>query len=199
MAKDDRKSATRAKILNAAVGHFGRRGFDGATVKAIADLAAVATGTVHWHFATKSGLYAEAVKAAGERHMDAMRRHDRSSAPFATLAHRWIARLGNDSEATRLLRALGGDHRHPAVTEAARWVNDRFVDFWCGWLQQRDDELARRAETPARVLATLIVAALTGLVATKHDRGDMVVVLLDNLARLIGTSEEAGADGLLRS
>ena len=199
MAKDDRKLATRARIVEAAVGQFGRYGFERATVKAIADLAAVSTSTVHWHFATKSGLYAEAVKVAGQRFMATMLRDYSGGAPFATLAQRWVAQFDNGSEATRLLRAVAGDHRHPAVDEAARWINGRFVDFWCGWLQQRENERGKGSETPTGVLGTLIVATLTGLVATRHDHGDMVVVLLDNLARLIGTSEEGGADGVVRS
>ena len=194
MAKDDRKPATRARILEAAVGHFGRCGFDGATVHAIADLAAVGTGTVHLHFRTKSGLYAEAVTVAGERFLAAIRRDDTTREDFASLAQRWIAGFGNESEAARLLRALAGDHRHPGMVEAATRVNDDFVDFWCGWLRQREDGRGMGSDTPTRVRGTLIVAALTGLVATKQDRGDMAVALLDELARLIGTSDEGGAD-----
>ena len=85
------------------------------------------------------------------------------------------------------------------MAEAARWINDGFVDFWCGWLRQREDGRAPRGDTPLRVRATLIVAALTGLVATKHDHGDMVVAVVDNLARLIGDSRERGADGFVPS
>ena len=143
---------------------------------------------------TKSGLCAEAVTVAGERFLAAMRRDDTTREDFASLAQRWIAGFGNESEAARLLRALAGDHRHPGMVEAATRVNDDFVDFWCGWLRQREDGRGKGSDTPTRVRGTLIVAALTGLVATKQDRGDMVVALLDELARLIGTSDEGGAD-----
>ena len=131
--------------------------------------------------------------------MAAMHSDDTPREPFAGLAQRWIARFRDESEATRLLRALGGDHRHPAMAEAASRVNDGFVDFWCAWLRQREDGRRPGAETRTRVLATLIVAALTGLVATRHDHGDMAVVLLDNLVRFVRTSEEGGADGAARS
>ena len=80
------------------------------------------------------------------------------------------------------------------MVEAATRVNDDFVDFWCGWLRQREDGPGKGSDTPTRVRGTLIVAALTGLVATKQDRGDLAVALLDELARLIGTSDEGGAD-----
>ena len=61
--------------------------------------------------------------------MGAMHSDDTPREPFAGLAQRWIARFRDESEATRLLRALGGDHRHPAMAEAASRVNDGFVDF----------------------------------------------------------------------
>ena len=46
MAKDDRKLVTRARIVDVAVQQFALRGFEGATVKTIAELAGVASATV---------------------------------------------------------------------------------------------------------------------------------------------------------
>ena len=189
MAKDGRKLATREKILDAAVEQFGLRGFDGATVRVIADLASVATGTVHWHFGTKAGLYAEAVQVAADRFIAAMRRHNGGGETFSSLAHCWITRFGDGVGAMRMLRALAGDHRHRAMDAAARRVNDRFVDFWCAWLRERQDAPKQRMKTPDAVLGTLIVAALTGLVATDQTRDETLVVLLESLAEWIGTSE----------
>ena len=192
MAKDGRKLATRARILDAAVQHFAHRGFHDATVKAIADLAAVATATVHWHFETKSELYAEAVEVAGDRFMAVMQRPS-GREPFAGLAERWLAHFADSDNATRLLRSLAGDHRHWAVGDAGSRVNDRFVEFWCRWLRGRRGGHKPATQTPDKVLGRLIVAALTGLVATDYARGDTAVALLDNLARWVGTA--AGSDG----
>ena len=192
MAKDDRKRATREKILDAAVQQFGRHGFDKATVKAIADLASVGTGTVHWHFGTKVGLYAEAVNVAADQFIAVMRHYNGASETFSSLAHCWITRFRGGTGTSRMLRALAGDHRHHAMADAARRVNERFVDFWCDWLRDRQGAPQRRTEAPDAVLGTLIVAVLTGLVATDQSHGDGLFAVLESLARWIGTSEANG-------
>jgi AcrR family transcriptional regulator len=51
-----RKEATQARILEVARLHFERDGFEGASLRAIASEARVATGTVLLHFADKTGL-----------------------------------------------------------------------------------------------------------------------------------------------
>jgi AcrR family transcriptional regulator len=51
-----RKAATQARILEVARLHFERDGFEGASIRAIASEADVATGTVLLHFTDKSGL-----------------------------------------------------------------------------------------------------------------------------------------------
>ena len=190
MAKDDRKAATQAKVLDAAVAQFGCYGLDGTTVQAIADVAGVSTGAVHWHFGTKSGLYAEAARVASEHFLHAMR-HDEDGhrIPFAGLAQRWITRLEDNTAAARLVRSVVG-HRHRALEEVARRVNDLFVDFWCDWLRQRSPPPETHSTS---VLGTLIVASLTGLVATGHSQSGMVEQLLDRLALAIedfGPSDE---------
>ena len=118
MAKDDRKLATREKILDAAVQQFGRHGFDKTSVKAIADLASVSTSAVHWHFETKVALYAEAVRVAADQFLGVMRRYDGPSENFSSLALRWITLFEDGAGITRMLRALTGDHRHHAMDQA---------------------------------------------------------------------------------
>jgi AcrR family transcriptional regulator len=51
-----RKQATQARILEVARLHFERDGYEGASIRAIAAEAEVATGTVLLHFADKRGL-----------------------------------------------------------------------------------------------------------------------------------------------
>ena len=51
--------ATRAAILDAAERVFANHGFDGATVRCIAEAAAVNQGLIHYHFDSKERLYAE--------------------------------------------------------------------------------------------------------------------------------------------
>lgn len=54
---DANAAETRRAILRAAVATFGEVGFDGATVRNIADVAGISFATVHHYFGTKEALY----------------------------------------------------------------------------------------------------------------------------------------------
>ena len=57
-----RKAETQARILDAAIGLFAERGYDGASITAIASRAKVSRTTVFWHFGDKSTLFQEACR-----------------------------------------------------------------------------------------------------------------------------------------
>lgn len=61
--------STRARIRDAAMVEFGDKGYNGATMKSIADTAGVSVGLVQHHFGTKDGLRA----ACDERVLDLIR------------------------------------------------------------------------------------------------------------------------------
>jgi len=55
-----RKEATQGRILRASMELFATRGFDGASISAIARRAGVSRGAVFWHFGSKAALFKEA-------------------------------------------------------------------------------------------------------------------------------------------
>ena len=55
-----RKEATQARILRASMELFATRGFEGASISAIASRAGVSRGAVFWHFGSKAALFKEA-------------------------------------------------------------------------------------------------------------------------------------------
>ena len=55
----NRKEETQARILDAAAALFAERGFDGASITAIAADARVSRATVFWHFGDKATLFQE--------------------------------------------------------------------------------------------------------------------------------------------
>ncbi len=55
-----RKEATQARILRASMELFASRGFEGASISAIASRAGVSRGAVFWHFGSKAALFKEA-------------------------------------------------------------------------------------------------------------------------------------------
>lgn len=168
VAKDRRKLVTRARILEAAFEQFAQHGFAAATVRHIATDAGVSHPAIYWHFGSKSGVYAEAVRIAGERFLETLPKST-PDVPFCETATAWIRHLAEDAPIARLLRSLGADHRHPTVDTAAKSVNTAFRDFWRAWIRARDPAALPPLETESDRLAHAIVATLTGMALVKFD------------------------------
>ena len=164
---------------------FARHGFAHATVRRIAKRADIAHSTVHWHFGSKSAVYAETVRIAGERFIESAQESDLAALPFREAANAWIRQLAERTPAARLLRSLGTHHGHPAVEETAKSVNAAFREFWREWLH--DHHLRDQPQSAvATDLAQAIVAALAGLAVMRfHGEPQPAVASLIALVRLI--------------
>lgn len=179
------KSATRERILGAAADQFARYGFAHATVRHIANQAGVSHATIHWHFGSKSTVYGEAVRTAGERFMETVRESGLAALPFLDAANAWIRQLAEDTPVACLLRSLAADHGHPTVEETAKSVNGVFCDFWRDWLREHHLQ-DRRQSAVATDLAQAIVAALAGMAVVRfHGEPQPAVASLIALVRLI--------------
>ena len=60
-------SATRRRLIDEAVRHFGKRGFDGTSLDTVASAAGVRKQTLLYYFPTKDALLEACLQAAGER------------------------------------------------------------------------------------------------------------------------------------
>jgi AcrR family transcriptional regulator len=69
-----RLSASRERILSAALAIVAEHGYAGCSVAAVARQAAVATGSVYRHFPAKADLVAEVFRTASQREVDAVAR-----------------------------------------------------------------------------------------------------------------------------
>lgn len=65
---ESRKSRTRQRILESAAVLFTRQGFDGTSIDNVMEHAGLTRGAFYAHFASKSDLYAEALRCAGLEH-----------------------------------------------------------------------------------------------------------------------------------
>lgn len=175
MARDERKSKTRRLILDAALELFARRGFQGASVKAIAQRANVGHGTVFWHFGDKAGLYAQVVELAGDRFLRNMRGHSESNgAILAETLAGWVHALERGDDVSALVCIESRRHPNPAVAAAVESLNERLVDFWQRCL---DTERAAPEACPMRwrELARLIVAMASGFAVVRSGAAPTVV------------------------
>ena len=180
------KHLTRERILNAAYEEFAQHGFHYVTVRDIATCAGTSHAAVHWHFGSKSGVYAETVRIASERFVEIIRGSTPVDLSFRAAAAAWVHHLADDTRIARLLRSLGADHRHPAVDETAKSVNRTFRDFWRGWLRDHHPLGLESSEADPTDLAHAIVAALAGIALVKfHGDPKPPITSLATLGRLI--------------
>lgn len=180
MAKDGRKAATQAAILEVALELFARHRFTGTTTKAVADRADVATATVIHHYRTKANLYAAATVLAVERFLKVIRHEGTRS--FRDVAQHWIDHLLDESNGYRLLCWLD-DHRHPDIRATMQSVRDRLEGAWCDWLGERAG--AHWPESKRSEVATLIVAAIIGVTAVASHQRQEAHAALERLEPLI--------------
>ena len=117
-----RLSASRERILSAALAIVAEHGYAGCSVAAVARRAGVATGSVYRHFPAKTDLVAEVFRTASQREVDAVARAaalERTAAESVAAVIETFA--GRALRAPRMAYALLAEPVDPAV-DAERLV-----------------------------------------------------------------------------
>ncbi len=117
-----RLTASRERILAAALAIVAEHGYAGCSVAAVAREAGVATGSVYRHFPSKADLVSEVFRTASQREVDAVARAaalEETAAAAVAAAVRTFA--GRALRAPRMAYALLAEPVHPAV-DAERLV-----------------------------------------------------------------------------
>ncbi len=104
MRQEERRARTRAALLRAAAMAFAERGYDGASIDAIAASVGLSKGAVYAHFPSKLDLYLEVLNVLLEQSEWRLER--------VALA---IRNGANALEASRMYLGLGGDTQHAAL------------------------------------------------------------------------------------
>ena len=199
MASRNRTPVTRARILQAALGEFAHSGFDGASMQRVSEAAGVAHGTVYWHFQGKSGLYLAVVQHASEDfHAEVARFADAPAASFMDVVGCEIEYRRVNPQIGAILSSLCSAHPRADANEtelmrqAARMVDDGFVDVWRRWIETRRSPNTARISSAA-TLARLIASTVSGLLATRFI--DPRLDVRAPLAQFATLVETALADG----
>lgn len=122
---------TRERLIDSASALFADRGYAGASVRDICDLARVNPGAVSYHFGGKRQLYRTALRQAAQRlaraESDPEDRSEGDAADVREVVRRVHRRLGDDPVATRLLLrdlAEGGTFAVEALEPTIRGALD---------------------------------------------------------------------------
>jgi AcrR family transcriptional regulator len=170
----DAKAQTQARILEAAAALFAARGYEGASISAIAGRARVSRSAIFWHFGDKETLFREAFR--------------RMLVPFAEEVARSLA---HPDPATRLVELIAVYERFveeqtPAIQAFVRWaiespalrtsIREPLFALHDHFVRDVRDALAQALgdREPAEALAN-------GLISMLH--GNLLLAMLDGDAR----------------
>ncbi|MDT0529244.1 TetR/AcrR family transcriptional regulator [Micromonospora sp. DSM 115977] len=187
-----RLSASRERIIAAALEIMAEHGYAGCSVAAVAERAGMATGSVYRHFPTKADLVAEVFRTASRREVDAVAR---AAALEGTVAERVTAVIetfsGRALRSPRLAYALLAEPADPAV-DAERLVFRRaYAELIAGHVAQgvASGELPPQdPELTATALVGALAEAMVGPLAAGVAGPRTIEHLITFLHRALGVS-----------
>ncbi|MGC1212782.1 MAG: TetR/AcrR family transcriptional regulator [Micromonospora sp.] len=187
-----RLTASRERIIAAALEIMAEHGYAGCSVAAVAERAGLATGSVYRHFPTKADLFAEVFRTASQREVDAVAR---AAALEATVAERVSAVVetfsGRALQSPRLAYALLAEPVDPAV-DAERLVFRRaYAELIAGYVAQgvASGELPPQdPDLSATALVGALAEAMVGPLAAGVAGPDTIPGLIAFIHRALGVS-----------
>ena len=204
MTRDQRQSATKQSVLDAALHLFARRGFGETSVQDIAKHANVDEASIARHFGDKKRLYAQVVQLAGDRFLRPMHRHLESHpATLAETLQQWVRALVQSGDAAALIRCClaKGDPPTAAVVES---LNRRLADFW----QRRLDSVGDSLDAPRsrhHELAQLILAVASAFAVARKASAlelaasSLIADFAATVERMVANSEAYSMYGVARA
>jgi AcrR family transcriptional regulator len=148
MRQEERRARTRATLLRAAATAFAARGYDGASVDAIAASVGLSKGAVYAHFPSKLELYFGVVDALIEQAEWRLKRVTRAIEDGASAldAARTYMGLGGDTQHAALMSEFW---RAAAIEPRIRGIVERYAEARTGMLSRAAVE---RGLSPAAAL-----------------------------------------------
>jgi AcrR family transcriptional regulator len=187
----EKREANRDRILRAARGVFGSRGFHGATIEEIADEAGLSNGAIYYNFESKGDLFLELLDERMEERVRHMRRtltsgEARSRDNGLDEEARDATRSFKESREWRLLlfEFVGHAARDPKLKAKLRAHKRRFRKELGEILQQRFTGGGTAAPMPGDQMALAAMALANGLAF--EEVGDPGAVPDEMLGDLLG-------------
>ena len=135
MRQEERRARTRAVLLRAAAAAFAERGYEGASIDAIAASVGLSKGAVYTHFPSKLDLYLEVVRTLLEQaewRLERVGASVRSGAGPMEASRQYLG-LAGDAQHAALMSELW---RTAAIEPGIRSLVERFVSERLGYLSR---------------------------------------------------------------
>ena len=196
---EERKAATRERIVAAALEQVAQGGYASAGVQAVAARAGAAVGTVYRHFPSKAELFAEVFRRASQRELDVVTEvaaadgrdaRERTAAGVEAFCRRALA-------GPVLAYAQIAEPVDPAVESERLRLRRGYRDVFAAALEDGIASGELRAHDSQTVAAALVGAlgeALVGPLSRREPRREaLVATLVEFSLNALPTKEKASA------
>jgi len=188
LTRERRRQQTRDVLIAAATEVFARRGYEGASLEEIAEMAGFTRGAIYKNFAGKEDLFFVVTEHFNEQVIDAFRAIAPSAADtkdwdFSVLAEMWRASVTGFDD----LFAIGMEFqlyvlRNPEARPRAVEHRQKNKAMVAAFIEEVADRSGMTLRLPAATLAGVILAAADGLTyAARVDGDDLFAAFLEVL------------------
>jgi AcrR family transcriptional regulator len=199
-ASAGKTEAERERIVAAAARLFRRNGFEGTTVRQIADACDMLPGSLHYRYRTKDEILLDMMRLGIEKTIragaeaTAQVEDPMQKVRVALQAHMRVLMSGDDLVYVLLFewRALRGQARDEMIAE-----RDRYERYWDAMLQALKDQGAIRQDVDIHLVRLVGLGALNWAATWYRDGGKYTLdeigsALWDIISRGIAAPERAG-------
>ena len=184
-----RKAETQERIVAAALALFSERGYDGASISAIAEQAHVSRATVFWHFGDKEGLFRETFRRMLIPFFEEVQQSIGASPPRRRVIELLEAyeRVVEENEASirTIVRWLfESEHLRSALLETLFALHDGLIGRLAEAVREMGDPGDKSWETSAGLVALLDGNLLLALLDPTERNRELRRAGLRHLARL---------------
>ncbi|CAN5551787.1 TetR/AcrR family transcriptional regulator [soil metagenome] len=184
--RERRVEHTRTLLLDAAEEVFARKGFGGAALDDIADVAGYTRGAIHSHFGAKEELFLAVSQRYRERFLEGFAEmissfNQLTDLDLDDIAAKWRDLSGNDATQA----ALGYEFtlylfRNPDARARLAEQRDDTIDSLADYITASVEGLGGKLRVPATTLARVLMATSDGLVlGSEIDGVDLYRTFLD--------------------
>ncbi len=205
-SRPEQRQQTRAKLIDAALGIFGERGYDHATVEDISEAAGYSKGAYYFHFDSKEDVFLELVETWIEEQTQRLLAFRKGTKPAAlTLIETLQSFVGYDNPDRRWRELLpeiwAQSHRDRNIQNSLQAAYNRWSELLQDMLATADREGLISLAVQANVAASLILAAHDGLALRSRlksptEREFSVPQVASTLVALIAPSDNPATLGI---
>lgn len=163
---------TRERVLEGAAAVFARRGYDGASMAALAEAAGVSSGAIYSHFGSKAELFVATLRSHGSVELEALLALGPTGADaLRTITERGVALAHRDRrEGSLLVEAIVAAKRHPEVAELlASGIAEREGRFAALFVAGQADGTLGPGVRPGAMARFVLMLVLGSLLASAMD------------------------------